>query len=329
MIATDFFLLKYVPGIFILSLLTLSACSNDDEPLSAMGLLEWDRVELVAETNEPILEISAREGDILEANSIILQQDSRRVQAQLDESAASLAQVRARLAELKRGPRAEQIDEARAKLQGVQSEEENARVELKRARSLVAKKLVSPEAVDAADTRLKKATADKNATRASLEELLHGTTAEELQQAEAVVAQAEARVRALHITLDNLTLRAPRPGRLDNLPYEAGERPATGAVIAVMLINKVPYARIYVPEPLRAKVHQGSQAKVYIDGLEKPFPAQVRMISSEAVFTPYYSLTERDRSRLSYLAEVVLTDPDIRQLPSGLPVRVEFQAAEQ
>jgi HlyD family secretion protein len=326
---TAFSLLKHAPGIFILSLLTLSACSNNDEPLSAMGLLEWDRVELVAETNEPILDIIAREGDILEASSIILQQDSRRVQAQQDESAASLAQARARLAELKRGPRAEQIDEARAKLQGVQSEEENARVELKRARSLLAKKLVSPEAVDAADTRLKKAMADKDAMRASLEELLHGTTAEELQQGEAVVAQAEARVRALNITLDNLTLRAPRTGRLDNLPYEVGERPASGAVIAVMLINKTPYARIYVPEPLRAKVHQGTAATVYVDGLEKPFAGQVRKISEEAMFTPYYSLTERDRSRLSYLAEVELTDPDKQQLPSGIPVRVEFQVTEK
>jgi HlyD family secretion protein len=324
---TCFSLLKYVPGIFILSLLMLSACSKD-EPLGAMGLLEWDRVELVAETNEPIMEITAREGDILEADSIILQQDSRRVEAQLDESQAMLAQARARLAELKRGPRAEQIDEARAKLQGAQSDEENARLELSRAQTLLAKKLVSPESVDTAKARMNKATADKNAIRASLEELLHGTTAEELQQAEAVVAQAEAGVRALTITLGNLTLRAPRAGRLDNLPYEVGERPATGAVIAVMLINKTPYARIYVPEPLRAKVHQGTQATVYIDGLEKSYSGQVRMISSEAVFTPYYSLTERDRSRLSYLAEVVLTDSDTGQLPSGMPVHVEFSAAE-
>jgi HlyD family secretion protein len=94
-------LLQLVQGGFIFFLLTLSACSHE-EPLSAMGLLEWDRVELIAETNERIMEISAREGDMLEAGSIILQQDSRRVQAQLDESQASLEQARARLAELKR-----------------------------------------------------------------------------------------------------------------------------------------------------------------------------------------------------------------------------------
>lgn len=112
-----FSLLKYVPGMFILSLLMLSACSKD-ELLSAVGLLEWDRVELVAETNEPIMEITAREGDVLESGTIILQQDARRVQAKLDESQAMLAQARARLAELVRGPRAEQVDAARANLEG-------------------------------------------------------------------------------------------------------------------------------------------------------------------------------------------------------------------
>lgn len=313
--------------IFCLSLPALTACSKN-EPLSAMGLLEWDRLELIAETNEPITEILAREGETLEANAIILHQDSGRVQAQLSESEALMAQAQARLAELKRGPRTERIEEARARLQGAQSEEENARTELARLQSLATKKLVSSESVDAARTRLKKATADKNAIRAALEELLHGTTVEELHQAEAAVAQAEARVRALNITLNNLTLRAPRRGRLDNLPYEAGERPSTGAVIAVMLINSTPYARIYVPEPLRAQVHQGSQAMINIDGIDKSFSGRVRMISSEAVFTPYYSLTERDRSRLSYVAEVELTDPGIQQLPSGVPVRVQFQSAD-
>jgi len=76
-------------------------------------------------------------------------------------------------------------------------------------------------------------------------------------------------------------------------------------------------------------VHQGTPAKIYIDGQAKPFDGQVRMISSEAVFTPYYSLTERDRSRLSYLAEVVLSDDATRQLPSGMPVRVEFESADK
>jgi len=311
----------------ILTVLALNGCSQD-QPLVAMGLLEWDRVELVAETNEPIVDMPASEGQRLDTGAVILRQDPRRIQAQLDEAKASLAQAQARLAELKRGPREELIDESRAKLEGAKSEEENARKELERTQSLLAKKLISPESVDTARNRLKKATAEKQAARAALEALLHGSTAEELLQADASVAQTESRVRALSITLENTAVRAPRPGLLDSLPYEVGERPASGAVIAVMLINATPYARVYVPEPLRAQVHQGSAATIYIDGLPSPFTGQVRMISDEAAFTPYYSLTEQDRSRLSYLAEVTLNNPGETRLPSGIPVRVEFNHAK-
>ena len=191
--------------VFSLTLFVLSACS-ENKPLIAMGLLEWDRVELVAENNEPILEIITHEGQSLQQNTVILRQDSRRVQAQLDEAEAAKFQAQSRLAELKRGPREERIDEARAKLQGALSEEENSRKELTRMQSLLGKQLVSAETTDAARARLKKATADKNAAHAALEELLHGATAEELQQAEAAVAQAEARARALNVTLENMTL---------------------------------------------------------------------------------------------------------------------------
>jgi HlyD family secretion protein len=311
----------------ILPALLLAACNNDQPP-SATGLLEWDRLELIAETNEPILEQVASEGEQLPANAVILRQDSRRTQAQLDEAEAALAQARSRLAELKRGPREELIDEARARLHSAESEEENSRRELDRAQSLAEKNLVSRESVDSARTKLKKTVADKNAALAALEALLHGTTAEELNQAEAAVAQAEARTRSLIITLDNLTLKAPQAGRLDDLPYQVGERPAAGSVIAVMLVNAMPYARIYVPEPLRAGVQVGTRAKVHIDGLSQPLDGRIRKISSDAIFTPYYSLTEHDRSRLSFVAEVELTEDGDRQLPSGIPVQVEFETSQ-
>ena len=49
----------------------------------------------------------------------------------------------------------------------------------------------------------------------------------------------------------------------------------------------------------------------------------MRYVSSEAAFTPYYALTQEDRGRLSYLAEVTLTDElAAARLPSGVPVEV-------
>ncbi|HDY8081979.1 TPA: hypothetical protein RQL02_004964, partial [Vibrio vulnificus] len=43
----------------------------------------------------------------------------------------------------------------------------------------------------------------------------------------------------------------------------------------------------------------------------------------EASFTPYYALTEEERSRLMYLAEVDLTEA-AHALPSGVPTQVDL-----
>jgi len=114
------------------------------------------------------------------------------------------------------------------------------------------------------------------------------------------------------------------PGRVDALPYETGERPPAGAVVAVLLADGAPYARVYVPEALRVRVTPGVAAQVHVDGLPEPFAGRVRSVASEAAFTPYYALTERDRGRLVFVAEVDLVGEAAARLPTGVPVQVEF-----
>lgn len=299
------------------------ACSPQEQPY-AVGILEWDRIELSAEAHEPITEIMAHEGDMLETGQPILQLDNRRIQAQLDEARANHEQAAARLAELQRGPRSERIKEAQARLRGAESELLRAEAEFERIKSLIERQLTAAENLDSARTRRDRARADRDASHAALQELLAGTTVEELKQAEAVLAQAEARLRGLQINLDRLTVTAPVKGRLDSLPYELGERPRAGDTVAILLAGESPYARIYVPETWRAHITQGTLASVLVDGIDEPLPGRVRMISRDAVFTPFYSLTEKDRSRLSYLAEVELQGPAAQALSSGIPLRAEF-----
>jgi HlyD family secretion protein len=100
-----------------------------------------------------------------------------------------------------------------------------------------------------------------------------------------------------------------------------------GAPLVVLLVGDAPYARIYVPEPIRARVQVGDAARVHVDGVEGALTGRVRMIRSEPSFTPYYALTGEDAARLSYLAEVALGD-EASELPAGLPVRVEFDGRQ-
>ena len=140
---------------------------------------------------------------------------------------------------------------------------------------------------------------------------------------EAAVRAADAQATAQSATLDKLDVRAPRAGRIDSIPYKLGDQAPVGAPLAILLVGDAPYARVYVPEILRANVEVGDKARVFVDGRDAALDGTVRMIRSEASFTPYYALIGKDAARLSYLAEIAL-GKDAAQLPAGVPVRVEF-----
>lgn len=307
-----------------MALLVLVVACQPNAAFEIVGTLEWDRIELTADAAEPVVGIDAREGEPVAAGQLIIQLDARRAQAQLDQARALLAQQEARFAELQRGPRDEQITQARAQLAGAEGALASARHELERVRPLVSKQLLSPQDLDKAQAGYDTALAARDAARARLNELENGTTREVLDQARAASAAAAAAVRALEVSLERLAVRAPVAGVIDDLPLEAGERPQAGAVVAVLLAGQAPYARVYLPEPLRTQVHTGSQASVRVDGIEQPFNGHVRRISADPAFTPYYSLTAHDRSRLSYLTEVALEGESARQLPAGVPLQVTF-----
>ncbi|HTO06885.1 MAG TPA: HlyD family efflux transporter periplasmic adaptor subunit [Myxococcota bacterium] len=301
------------------------ACRRDPGAIPVVGTLERDRIELTAEENEPIVEVQVREGQTVAAGDVLLALDDRRVSAQLARARATRDQLAARLAELERGPRAERIREARARLAGAESAAKNAQIEYDRVQSLERRSFESASRRDQMRSQRDEAASRRDQARATLEELERGTTTEELDQARGALAAAEAAVADTEVRFERLTLRAPRPGRVDSLPFKQGERPPAGAVVAVMLAADPPYARVYVPEAVRARIAEGTRATVTMSGRDGALEGQVRKLAHEAAFTPYFALTQHDRGRLSYLAEVEVSGPGTGDLPTGVPVEVHFQ----
>lgn len=310
-----------------LVLALLAGCGGSGDREVALGTLERDRLELPAEANEPIIEVLVHEGANVAAGQILLKLDPARGDANLASLQAQAGVARHRLAELVRGPRTEEVLEARARLAGAESQVETESGEYTRQQELLAQKLTSQSAVDRQRAVRDRADATRKESLAALTLLLKGTRIEELDQARESLEQAAAELRQNEISLARLVVRAPRAGVIEALPYKLGERPPAGAPVVVMLAEGAPYARVHVPQPYRAYVTAGGPAEVHVDGFESPFTGQVRYISAEAAFTPYYALTQKDRSRLSYLAEVTLTEPRATELPTGIAVEVTFPPA--
>jgi HlyD family secretion protein len=307
-----------------LALLMLAACGNGTDSERVLGTLERDRLELTAEASEPIIEITIREGAAVDAGQVLVRLDPASAAARLAVLQAQVGIARHRLTELVHGPRAEEVLEARARLAGAEGELETASSEYARQQELLARNLTSASAVDRQRAVRDRAESNRKEALAQLTLLLKGTRVEELDQARAALEQAEAELKQYGISADRLTVRAPRAGVIEALPYKLGDRPPAGAAVVVMLADGAPYARVHVPQPMRARVKAGTAAQVHVDGFDQPFAGEVRYISAEAAFTPYYALTQKDRSRLSYLAEVTLTGPEAAGLPTGIAVEVSF-----
>lgn len=309
--------------VFLVCLAVSFAC-RDTSPSVAVGTLERHRIELRAERQESILQLGVLEGDVVEAGDVIAEFDNRRVIALLGQSQAERDLAAARLAELARGSRYEEIDQARARLAEAGASLVELQPTLDRARRLVADGVEPQSILDQAEANHAAAEARRDAARSSLEQYLNGATVEELDQANAELVRAEQAIKKLEIDAERLTVKAPRTGTVEALPFKVGDEPVVGSTIAVLLVGESPFARVYVPAELRPGAVQGAKVSVVVDGFAIPFEGKIRMISAEAAFTPYYALTEKDRGHFAYLAEIDLVDDSARDLPTGLPVEVVF-----
>ena len=74
-------------GYLLVALVVLAGCGDGVSPNRAVGELASDRVELSAESVEPIAAILVAEGETVAASQALVEQDDRRARARLGDAA--------------------------------------------------------------------------------------------------------------------------------------------------------------------------------------------------------------------------------------------------
>ena len=106
--------MKFIHSLLALSIaVAVTACDSANDDSRIVGQLESDRIEIRSEVFERIVEIAVVEGQRVSSGDLLLRQDDTRILSRIRETEAALAQSQARLDELIRGPRKEQIDAGR------------------------------------------------------------------------------------------------------------------------------------------------------------------------------------------------------------------------
>ncbi|MDK9757407.1 HlyD family efflux transporter periplasmic adaptor subunit [Vibrio sp. D173a] len=305
-----------------LALTLLTACSKDDGQ-QALGTLERDRVTFTATSSEIIRALPIKEGSQVTEGEVLVQLDTKNQEAVLAHAVAEQAKADAYLLKLTNGERPEDIAAAQARVARAEAQLVEAQKNYQRKAELVRKKLISQSEKDTALAARDSARAELDSSQEEFSKLTAGSRPEDIEQAKAALMAAKADVALQDQKLAELTITATRDGLLDNLPFNLGERVPVNGVVAVIQASRVPYARVYVPANYRVDFVPGKTVSVHVDGVEQPYSGTVRWVATEPSFTPYFALTEEERSRLMYLAEVDLQD-SAQSLPSGITAQVDL-----
>ena len=285
-----------------------------------LGTLERDRIELTATAAELVLEQPVAEGERVAAGKLLVVLDDARQRLEVKRQQARLRQAEAELALLLAGAREEDIRAARAELAQLQALLPEATRNLERIRTLAARRLASQAELDRVQADHDQLKARIDGARQRLARQVSGNRVEDIDAAYAARDAIRAELALARYRLDELTIHASRNGLLESLPHQVGDRVASGAVVAVLQAEGAPYARIYVPASARLGLHIGDPLQVWVDGIKAPYQGRLSWIATEPAFTPYYALTEGERSRLMYLAKIQLPEAAF-ELPSGVPAQ--------
>jgi HlyD family secretion protein len=297
---------------------------DGDGGLVASGTVEATEADVGFGVGGRIADVAVAEGDRVAAGQILARLDADELEARLAAAEAQVGVAGSQLEELRRGPRAEEVAQARAAVAGVAERLADARRTADRARALYEAGAVSQQEQEQTATQVLVLEAQHAQAAEQLRALEAGTRRERIEGGASAVRQAEAAAAQARATLEHTTAESPWAGLVTERHREPGETVSAGVPIVTVLNPADRWVRVYIGEGDIARVVPGQPARIHADGLATPFDGRIVHVASEAEFTPRNVQTPEERSRLVYAVKVRIDgDPDLRLKP-GMPVDVRL-----
>jgi len=308
--------------------LALSSCggTSDDVRLFASGTVEATEADLGFQAPGRVAAIDVREGDRVADGQAIARLDASELEAARDAAAAQVTAAEARLTEMRRGARPQELAQAEAALRSATQRAEDARRDAQRAARLFEGGAVSQQAVDKASTALEVAEAVQEQAEEALALVREGPRQEAIAAQTAMVGQARANLARTEATLEYASIQAPFPGIVTVRHREPGEAVGPGAPVVTLLDPEDRWVRIYVREDEIGRVDIGMEADIVSDTYpDEIYGGEVIFIGSEAEFTPRNVQTAEERIKLVYPVKVRITGDPQFHLKPGIPADVTLR----
>lgn len=298
---------------------------NQQEPaLTLYGNVDIRTVNLSFRVGGRLASLNVDEGDRIEPGKLLGKLDySSYINAQ-NESDANVAAAQAQLDLLLAGYRDEEIAQARSAVAQQQAAFDYADSFYKRQQRLWTTLSIASNDLENAKTARNQAQAALQAAKDKLSQYLKGNRVQQIDQAKAAVAQAQARADQAALDLKDTQLYSPAAGIVLTRTVEPGTMLAAGATVFNISLTRPVWIRAYIDGINLRHAIPGTEVQIFIDGrANEPYLGKIGFVSPTAEFTPKNVETPELRTDLVYRLRIIVTNPD-DALRQGMPVTLRF-----
>jgi HlyD family secretion protein len=251
------------------------------------GRIEATQIDVAAKYAGRLATVTVKEGDEVTAGQVIAQISSPEYEAQLRGARAQVLRAKQALAE------------AEALIAQRKSDQIYAKTDVERGQPLVEKGYLSRQVFQ------------QRVTKADVSDAaLHAAEAQR-EAAQFAIKSAESEVERIDAILVDLTLVAPRSGRVQYLIHRAGEVVDAGTrILTILDLNDV-YMTIYLSAAQAGQLALGDEARMVLDPFPQyVVPATLSFVATDAQFTPKSVETTEEREKLIFRIKLQV-DPKV------------------
>lgn len=310
--------------------LLLVSCSNDTRS-SLQGYAEGEFVNVAAPAAGALTQLAVRRGQMIAAGAALFMLDSANEEASRREAAERLKAAEQRLANLKSGRRAPEVQVVTAQAEQAAASRKLSLSQLQQQEKLFAGGFISRAALDQA-----RANYDRDIARVAEAEA-QGKVATQALGRDAEIRAATADVETARAVLAQAEWRlAQRKGQAPTVPggalvqdtyFQEGEWVPAGRPVVSLLPAGNVKVRFFVTEQRVGAIKPGDKVSIACDGCGAAIPATISFISKQSEYTPPIIYSKESRAKLVFMIEARPSPEDGARLRPGQPVDVTLAAA--
>lgn len=300
--------------------------ARDDGALRLNGNVDIREVDLGFRVSGRIAAIGVEEGAHVKQGQLLATLDAATLDSRIAQADAQVSQAEAQLAKLRNGNRAQDIAQARARVDAAAAVAQDAERDYARRQPLVEPGAISRDVWEQTVAARDKARADLAQARQALSLMHAGSRKEDVAAAAADVRSAIAARQGAATDLGDARLLASTDGTVVTRAREPGAIVQPGETVLTLAILRPLRVRAYVAESDLSRIGPGMKVVVTADGNPKDYHGTIGYISPRAEFTPKTVETENLRTDLVYQLRIIVDDPD-DALRQGQPVSVSVPGA--